>query len=356
LGAKAEGKLGMRVVTLKELVRRAAATTQTPEDVGQKVVASLVDLASKELEQGNRVELDKTLAPLVLRRVPVAGAKIGAPAPVRTEGYRISLVMPKKDFFSSLVANRLTGPRSKAEVFEGVESFMGILSGTRPDLVVIDGALPGSRDLVRQLKRSKETSTIGVILVRSEGSESGKAESLRICEDESVTEPFEITELVELAESEIRRCQEERAFFQHQAHFQFPTRDDAIEEANDTIAALVEQSGMSEERGAALAVAFREAADNAARHGNKSQESRLIDVVYLLDKEKVTITVLDEGDGFDTEMYLRRGVHGNAVAVARERNEAGRTGGLGIMLMLKCLDNLEYNYAGNQVKLTKYVK
>jgi anti-sigma regulatory factor (Ser/Thr protein kinase) len=343
----------MRVVTLKELVRRAAATTQTPEEVGNKVVASLVDLASKELEQGNRVELDKILAPLALRRGPV-GAK--AAAPVRPEGYKISLVMPKKDFFASLVATRLTGPRSKAEVFEGVEAFMGSLSGGRPDLVVVDGSLSGARELARALKRSKETSMMGTILIRTEGSENAKADGLRICEDESVTEPFELSELVELAESEIRRSQEERTFFLHQAHFQLPTRDDAIEEANDLIGSLVEQSGMTEERGAALAVAFREAADNAARHGNKSQESRVIDVVYLLDKEKVTITVMDEGDGFDTEMYLRRGVHGNAVAVARERNEAGRTGGLGIMLMLKCLDNLEYNYAGNQVKLTKYVK
>ncbi|HOX06420.1 MAG TPA: ATP-binding protein [Planctomycetota bacterium] len=346
----------MRVVTLKELIRRASATTQTPEDMGQKMVASLLDLASKELEQGNRVELDKTLAPLVLRRAPTPGVKAASAAPVRPDGYKISLVMPKKDFFASLVAGRLTGPRSKAEVFEGVESFMGSLSGARPDLVVVDGSLAGAKDLVRAVKRSKETSSVGIILIRSESSEAARTEGLRICEDESVTEPFELSELVELAESEIRRSQEERTFFQHQVHFQLPTRDDAIEEANDTIGAVVEQSGMSEERGAALAVAFREALDNGARHGNKSQESRLIEVVYLLDKEKVTITVMDEGDGFDTEMYLRRGVHGNAVAVARERNEAGRTGGLGIMLMLKCLDNLEYNYAGNQVKLTKYVK
>ncbi len=347
----------MRVVTLKELVRRAAATTHTPEEVASKVVTSLVDLSCKELDQGNRVEIDKALAPLALRRPPTGGAKAAASAaPARPEGYKISLVMPKKDFFASLVANRLSGPRSKAEVFEGVETFMGSLSGSRPDLVVVDGSLSGAKDLVRALKRSKDTSMVAIILVRSEGTGPVRGDGLRICEDESVTEPFELSELVELAEAEIRRCQEERTFFHHQVHFQLPTRDDAIEEANDTIAAVVEQSGMSEERGAALAVAFREAADNAARHGNKSQESRMIDVVYLLDKEKVTITVMDEGDGFDTEMYLRRGVHGNAVAVARERNEAGRVGGLGIMLMLKCLDNLEYNYAGNQVKLTKFVK
>ena len=75
--------------------------------------------------------------------------------------------------------------------------------------------------------------------------------------------------------------------------------------------------------------------------------------MYLVDQSKVTVTVEDEGEGFDTELYLTRGVEGDAVAVARERHQAGRVGGLGIMLMLKCVDNLEYNYAGNLVKLTK---
>lgn len=347
----------MRVVTLKELVRRVAASSRTPDEVAQKVVATLMDLSIKELEQGNRVELDRAVGPLALRR-PAAGAgQAGAKGvPDRAEPYKISLVVPRKDFFTSLVATRLTGPRSQAQVCEGIEAFMGSLPSWRPDLVAVDASQNGAREMIRALKRSKDTNSIAAVSIYMEGTDPNKLDGLRVCEDESLAEPFELNELVELAETEIRRSHEERSFFQHQIHFQMPTRDDTIEEANDLVSDLVGQSGLSEERGAALAVAFREAVDNAARHGNKSQASRMIDVVYLLDREKITINVLDEGDGFDTEMYLRRGVHGNAVAVARERNEAGRTGGLGIMLMLKCLDNLEYNYAGNQVKLTKYVK
>jgi serine/threonine-protein kinase RsbW len=348
----------MRVVTIKELVRRAAATTKTPEDDSQRLLASFFDLAVKELDQGNRVELGSGLSPLALRR-----AAKSAPAAAgtdrlaeRTEPFAIALVVPKKDFFTNILANRLTGPRSKAEIHEGVESLMSRMAKGRPDLVVLDASLSGARDLIRALKRSRDSSMVGLVALHPEGTDRNRIDGLRVMEDGSLTEPFELNELVEMAEGEIRRSHEERAFFLHQIRFQLPTRDDGIEEANDLAAQLVEQSGMSEERGAAMTVAFREALDNAARHGNKSQESRLIDVVYLVDKEKITVTVTDEGDGFDTEMYLRRGVHGNAVAVARERNEAGRTGGLGIMLMLKCLDNLEYNYAGNQVKLTKYIK
>jgi serine/threonine-protein kinase RsbW len=347
----------MRVVTLKELVRRAAATTNTPEDDGQKLVTAVCELAGRELDQGNRVELNDRLSPLKLRRSGKGpSAAPGDKLADREQPFSISLVVPKKDFFTAVLADRLSGPRSKAEIFEGVETLMGRMSTSKPDLVVLDSALSGAHDLARSLKRSRETSMIALVMLNAEGYDGNSLGGLRVVEDGSLTEPFELNELVDLAESEIRRSHEERAFFQHETRFQLATRDQCIEEANDLATQLVEQSGISEERGAALTVAFREALDNAARHGNKSQESRIIDAVYLLDKEKITITLTDEGDGFDTEMYLRRGVHGNAVAVARERNEAGRTGGLGIMLMLKCLDNLEYNYAGNQVKLTKYIK
>ncbi len=346
----------MRVVTLKELVRRASATAQTPAEMSTKLVDTFFDLASKELDQGNRVEVGMGLAPLALRRARKPAGAGGDKLADREQPFGISLVVPKKDFFTNILADRLSGPRSKAVIYEGVETFMSGMAAQKPDLVVLDSSLDGSADLIKALKRSRESSMVALVVIHPEGTDHNRVDGLRVVEDGSLTEPFELNELVEMAEGEIRRSHEERAFFSHQTHFQFPTRDDTIEGANDLCSQLVEQSGMTEERGAALTVAFREAVDNAARHGNKSQESRLIDVVYLVDKDKITLTITDEGDGFDTEMYLRRGVHGNAVAVARERNEAGRTGGLGIMLMLKCLDNLEYNYAGNQVKLTKYIK
>jgi serine/threonine-protein kinase RsbW len=138
--------------------------------------------------------------------------------------------------------------------------------------------------------------------------------------------------------------------------FRLQTKESTIEQSNDLVNHLLQFSGLTEEGAAALAVAFREAVDNAARHGNKNNEKRYIDVQYLLDREKATLTVQDEGDGFDTEIYLSRGVSGNPVETARERSQAGGHGGLGIMLMLKCVDKLEYNYAGNKITLTRYVR
>ena len=82
---------------------------------------------------------------------------------------------------------------------------------------------------------------------------------------------------------------------------------------------------------------------------------RKLQIELNINQSEIQISIEDSGEGFDTELYLTRGVNGDPVAVARERHQAGRVGGLGIMLMLKCLDNLEYNYAGNMVKLTKKI-
>ncbi len=131
-------------------------------------------------------------------------------------------------------------------------------------------------------------------------------------------------------------------------------------ERAENIARILEvsyrMSLMPEESREALAIAFREAVDNGSRHGNKYNEARPVDIQYFVDREKVTVSVMDDGEGFDTEIYLSRGVGGNPVEAARERNLAGGAGGLGIMLMLRCVDKLEYNYAGNKITLTKYIQ
>ena len=343
--------MAARQVNAEELLRRAAAASGTQEVTARRFLDSLSSIVRDEIRHGNDVLLTDGLG---------FAAKGEAAQKVETartkDRYRVLFVVPQKDFFSNVIAQRLTGPRSEVGQVEGAESGLMDLKREKPDLVVLDANVPGARDLCRGVKRQRDTSLVSIVMIYGEGTDPAAVDGFKVCEDESITEPFEISDLVELAESEIARAGEERAFFQHEIHFQFRTREDTIEEANDFIAELVAQSGISDEGAAAFTVAFREAVDNAARHGNKSQENRVIDTIYILDREKITVTIEDEGDGFDTELYLTRGVEGNPVAVARERNIAGRAGGLGIMLMLKCLDNLEYNYVGNMVKLTKFVK
>jgi anti-sigma regulatory factor (Ser/Thr protein kinase)/CheY-like chemotaxis protein len=300
-----------------------------------------------------------------------AGASIGLPA-ARTvqmdldeslrkaiEGsglFQIMLVVPRRSFFTGVMAARLASARSEVTVVEGEQEAIAHLSKGKPDLIVLDTGLASPGTISEAVKKNRETSMTSVIALAAEGSDPKKVTDLQVMPDENIAEPFELSDLVKLAESELSRCAEERNYFEHVMHFRFQTKEETIDQANDLVNHVLQSSGLSDEAAAALGVAFREAVDNGARHGNKNNEERYLDIQYLLDREKATLTVEDEGEGFDTEIYLSRGVSGSPVEAARERNQAGGHGGLGIMLMLKCVDKLEYNYVGNRVTLTRYVR
>ncbi|MHC4201654.1 MAG: ATP-binding protein [Planctomycetota bacterium] len=365
----------MKTVSAQEIAARAAQAAGQASDVGQSVLDAAISVMREELAAGNRVSLPNLLtlqmtpAGVVETQLEIPGAAAAAPGQVavgvepslraaveaaRIGHARILFVVPIKDMFIDIIAQRLGGEDATVQVVEGSQKAIQIFDEFKPDLVIVDGNLPDAEQVIRDVKLSPERGLIAVVVIYPEGVDPNLVKGLHVCEDEFLQEPYDIDDLAKLKATELQRVAEERNFFKQEVHFQFQTAEGWVEQANDMMAALADAAEMDEEKAAALSVAFREAVDNAARHGNKSQENRIIDGIYLLDNQKVTVTVEDEGDGFDTELYLTRGIEGNAVAAARERNQAGRVGGLGIMLMLKCLDDLEYNYVGNLVKLTKY--
>ena len=102
--------------------------------------------------------------------------------------------------------------------------------------------------------------------------------------------------------------------------------------------------------------AVREAINNAQRHGNGGDASKEIRVLIFQDDDKVTFSVVDEGGGFDFLAELERSQEGSALDAARARFQVGAVGGLGIRLMLKCVDRLRYGGEGSRIHLTKFKK
>ena len=169
-------------------------------------------------------------------------------------------------------------------------------------------------------------------------------------------QPFELKQLIKTSQIALRRALEERNIYKQEVLLQFPTLDNHIDKANDICGSLLRNSGLSDEGQVSLGAAFREALANAAQHGNKHRRDRMLEVLYLLDNEKITIVVTDSGFGFPWQKYLNINQAGDAIGRARQSHREGRMGGLGIMLMLRCIDKLEYNDTGNVTTLTKYVK
>ena len=59
------------------------------------------------------------------------------------------------------------------------------------------------------------------------------------------------------------------------------------------------------------------------------------------------------GDGFDHEFFLGKIEEKDAFDRAKERMREGGRGGLGILLMHRCSDRLEYLGKGNVVRIEK---
>ena len=267
----------------------------------------------------------------------------------------ILLAVPRNDSFAKVVEFHFSRVGWKVLVVDSIDKCHKILADGAAYLCIVDYAMHGAQQLVRLVKSQRKTAHMPVIVLFPKGRDPERADELRVCGDEHLVEPFEVYTLLTLAESELARSTEEEVIFEQQVCLQFPTTDENLDNAGRLIAELLKTSGLDDEKQVALNAAFREAALNAAQHGNRYDGQKQIKVLYLLDLEKITLVVTDEGRGFDHKVYMKRSESGDAVSAARERYEQGRLGGLGIMLMLRCTDNLEYNEQGNMITLTKYV-
>ena len=120
------------------------------------------------------------------------------------------------------------------------------------------------------------------------------------------------------------------------------SRRDAVAPTVDRILEAVAPAGLDEDRLTDLAVALAEALSNAAVHGHRLDPKRRVAIVLLIQPGCVVVEVSDSGVGFDA-----RGVHDPTLP---ERQLA--TGGRGIFLMRRLVDEVSYNASGNTVRLT----
>jgi len=94
----------------------------------------------------------------------------------------------------------------------------------------------------------------------------------------------------------------------------------------------------------AVHLTLEEAFLNAVKHGNKMDPTKKVKVEYLVDSEKVDISITDEGNGFDPD----------AVADPRFGDGPFKPGGRGLFLMNMYMDIVEYNERGNSVRMIRY--
>ena len=95
-----------------------------------------------------------------------------------------------------------------------------------------------------------------------------------------------------------------------------------------------------------IRLSIEEAVLNAIEHGNKGDESQTVNISFVIDDQRIEITVEDQGNGFSHIGLPDPTVDGNIL----------RSHGRGVYLIHKLMDKIQYNDKGNRVKLIKYFK
>jgi len=268
----------------------------------------------------------------------------------------ILLVVPTRDYFVKTLEYYFETAGWDLKVCERIEEAEREVESGKAYLVVLDAGMAGYERFMSRVKTNRATNSIPIILLFPHGQAFEKLADIIVMGDENLAQPFEFRKLLDYADAEILSAAEERLLFLQQLNLHLPTEEAVIERGIEEAHRLFETSGLNEEGQVAMSAAFREAMINAAQHGNRYKKEKKIEVQYLLDAERVTVVIKDQGDGFNHELYVKSGQSGSAIAAARERHAQGRMGGLGILLMLRCCDRLEYNQKGNQITLTKFIK
>jgi serine/threonine-protein kinase RsbW len=99
--------------------------------------------------------------------------------------------------------------------------------------------------------------------------------------------------------------------------------------------------GISKDSYGKILVSILEAVNNAILHGNKSDDSKIVDIQIIFKNNQLKITVSDEGEGFIPDKVPDPTIPEHIESV----------NGRGVFLMSRLADKIKYNKKGNAVTM-----
>lgn len=228
----------------------------------------------------------------------------------------------------------------------------------RPAVLVLDLMLPDidGFTLCESLKLDRETNLIPIIMVTAMSGQEEKFCGFQVGANRYITKPFTADSL-HRAILDAMAWQEdlEKHGTEGEIRFQLQSDTQYLEELNQLLSSLFHFSGLTSAQVKQLITAVRELGTNAIEWGHRKQVDRIVNVIYHIDPKKVTITIKDNGVGFDPGNLPHAAQPEDPIGHLMVRESLGiREGGFGILMSRGLVDELSYNETGNEVKLVKY--
>lgn len=128
------------------------------------------------------------------------------------------------------------------------------------------------------------------------------------------------------------------------------SRTDNLLEVREFVSDAARQFGFADEEVANIVLAVDEACTNIIKHAYQYAPDKEISISILRNDGAFEIKIIDEGKDFNPNELRAPDL--------RQNLSQHRRGGLGVYLMKKLMDKVEYNFSSgrkNEVSLTKYL-
>jgi len=271
---------------------------------------------------------------------------------------RKALVIEDEQELGLLLAEHLRRWHFTPSVFNEGKPAIPWVQANRPDIILLDLLLPDVDGfaICEELKLSPETNLIPIIMVTALSGQEERVRGLQVGANRYLTKPFTAEELNRAIQDAIAWKEDlKRRGTSGEIRFQLQSDTTYLEELNHLLASLFHFSGLSPGEIRQLTTAVREMGTNAIEWGHRKQADRIVTVDYLIDPKKITIRIKDTGPGFNPENVPHAANPEDPVQHMMVRETLGiREGGFGILMSRGLVDELEYNEAGNEVRLVKY--
>ena len=130
-----------------------------------------------------------------------------------------------------------------------------------------------------------------------------------------------------------------------------PARAEYIDMVRLTLFGIANKAGFSYEEIEDMKVAVTEACTNVVLHAYSDGQPGLVDIIFELEKEEISIRIKDEGNSFQYEPSK-----GKPVSLHDKELSEVTAGGLGLFMMNALMDKVEVlSERGTEVILTKLI-
>lgn len=368
----------MGVTRIKELAEMVAAKHDMPKAKAQELIKGLFEDIKESVGEGGKVAIGNfgTLTLKVRKprkaRNPRTGDMIFVPGKnavrfspskafkeyLQVAGRNVLLFTKDKGNFKDYLADNIKGIQCNPKVASTVEEAFKFIFEDDIEIfsILIDNTVPQEevKMVCNRIKMDESGGILSLIRIKSEGFVDDLT-LMEILPDEAVQEPFQVDQLMGLITDEVNRIQDERGYFSQQLRLRVPTIIGEIEKTYELMDDLLKKTNLEEDQIDELGNAYREAVGNASHHGNNDDEAKSIFIDFVVDQKKVSLSIEDQGEGFDASPFTRRAEKSAALDVARARNRLENPGGMGMMIITKCTDEVYFNKRGTKITLVKHL-